>query len=209
MLESHNHVLLAQEPAFGRFFVELAAFVLEREAAVAPPPVCGGGSGPWRPRLAAILPADAARYSRLMAQDERATLAALDAARAVFRQQIELNHGRVVDMAGDSVLAVFDTANGAVSAALGAQKSLERSALPFRIGVHLGDVIEKADGTIYGDGVNIAARLQALAAAGGITVSDAVRGSVQSRAGASFDDQGEQQVKNMPEPIRAYRVRLN
>jgi len=81
--------------------------------------------------------------------------------------------------------------------------------LRFRIGVHLGDVIEKADGTIYGDGVNIAARLQALAAAGGITVSDAVRGSVKSRVGASFDDQGEQQVKNMPEPIRAYRVRLN
>jgi adenylate cyclase len=144
-----------------------------------------------------------------MAQDERATLAALDAAREVFRREIELNHGRVVDMAGDSVLAVFDTAAGAVTAALGAQKSLGASALRFRIGVHLGDVIEKADGTIYGDGVNIAARLQALAAAGGVTVSDAVRGSVKSRVGASFDDQGEQQVKNMPEPIRAYRVRLH
>ena len=136
-------------------------------------------------------------------------LAALDAARAVFKQQIELNQGRVVDMAGDSVLAVFDTASGAVTAALGAQRLLEDGPLRFRIGVHLGDVIEKADGTIYGDGVNIAARLQALAAAGGITVSDAVRGSVKSRVGASFDDQGEQQVKNMPEPIRAYRVRLN
>ncbi|HYY62715.1 MAG TPA: adenylate/guanylate cyclase domain-containing protein [Burkholderiales bacterium] len=207
VLETRNHVLLEREPAFRQFFEELRAFLPQRQ--VAPAAAAAAEPGEFRQRLAAILSADAEGYSRLMAQDERATLAALDAARAVFRREIELNRGRVVDMAGDSVLAVFDTAAGAVTAALGAQKSLGASALRFRIGVHLGDVIEKADGTIYGDGVNIAARLQALASAGGVTVSDAVRGSVKSRVGASFDDQGEQQVKNMPEPIRAYRVRLH
>ncbi|MFN2644215.1 MAG: adenylate/guanylate cyclase domain-containing protein [Burkholderiales bacterium] len=144
-----------------------------------------------------------------MARDEHATVAALEAARGVFRAEIERNAGRVVDMAGDSVLALFDTASGAVTAALGAQQKLAAGALRFRIGVHLGDVIEKSDGTIYGDGVNIAARLQALAAAGGVTVSDAVRGSVKQRVPATFDDQGEQQVKNIPDPVRAYRVRLN
>jgi hypothetical protein len=124
-------------------------------------------AGELRQRLAAILAADVAGYSRLMAADERATVAALDAARAVFRAQIESNRGRVIDMAGDSVLAVFEAATGAVSAALAVQRQLERASVEvpddrrmrFRIGVHLGDVIEKPDGTVYGDGVNIAARL--------------------------------------------------
>jgi len=118
-------------------------------------------------RLAAILAADAAGYSRLMAGDDRATVAALDAARAVFRAHIEAQQGRVIDMAGDSVLAVFGTAAGAVTAALAIQLELNTLAdaepadrrMRFRIGAHLGDVIEKADGTVYGDGVNIAARL--------------------------------------------------
>jgi len=167
-------------------------------------------------RLGAILAADAAGYSRLMSADERATLVALDAARAVFRAQIESNQGRVIDTAGDSVLAVFETASGAVAAALAIQRALheasrsvtEERRMRFRIGVHLGDVIEKADGTIYGDGVNIAARLQALAEPGGISVSDAVRGSVKSRAGAVFESQGEHTVKNVAEPLRVYRVKL-
>ena len=76
----------------------------------------------------------------------------------------------------------------------------------FRIGVHLGDVIEKADGTVYGDGVNIAARLESLAEPGGITVSDAVHGAVRGKLGASFADQGEQQVKNIAYPVRAFRI---
>ncbi len=168
-----------------------------------------------RQRLAAILAADAAGYSRLMSIDEHATLAALDAARAVFRTQIEANHGRVIDTAGDSVLAVFETATGAISAALAIQRALHEAAkdvaedrrMRFRIGVHLGDVIEKADGTIYGDGVNIAARLQALAEPGGISASDAVRGLVKSRAGALFESQGEHSVKNIAEPLRVYRVK--
>ncbi|MDA8109748.1 MAG: adenylate/guanylate cyclase domain-containing protein [Betaproteobacteria bacterium] len=117
-----------------------------------------------RQRLAAILAADVTGYSLLMAADEHATIVALDAARAVFRTQIEANRGRVVDMAGDSVLAVFETAAGATTAALAIQRELEAAAsnvpddrrMRFRIGVHFGDVIEKPDGSIYGDGVNIA-----------------------------------------------------
>jgi adenylate cyclase len=122
-------------------------------------------TGPdFKQRLAAILAADVSGYSRLMSLDERATVAALDAARAIFRAQIESRQGRIIDMAGDSVLAVFETATGAVSAALAVQQELDASntapddrRMRFRIGVHLGDVIEKSDGTIYGDGVNIAA----------------------------------------------------
>ncbi|HEY5635724.1 MAG TPA: adenylate/guanylate cyclase domain-containing protein [Burkholderiales bacterium] len=167
--------------------------------------------------MAAILAADVSGYSRLMAADERATVAALDAARAVFRRHIEANQGRVIDMAGDSVLAVFETATGAVSTALVVQQAFDASAgnvpedrrMRFRIGVHLGDVIEKGDGSIYGDGVNIAARLEGLASPGGITVSDAVQGAVRGKVTASFVDQGEQTVKNIPHPVRAYRVQAN
>ena len=168
-----------------------------------------------RQRLAAILAADVAGYSRLMAADERGTVGALDAARRVFRSGIEANQGRVIDMAGDSVLAVFETAAGAVQAALSIQKEINRSGdnvpgerrMRFRIGIHLGDVIEKGDGTVYGDGVNIAARLEGLAEPGGITVSDSVRIAVKGKVAAGFEDQGEQQVKNIPDPVRAYRVR--
>src|SRR6266704_596259 len=168
-----------------------------------------------RQRLVAILAADVVAYSRLMSVDERATVAALDAARAVFRSRIESNQGRVIDMAGDSVLAVFDSATGAVSAAVAVQEALEAAArtasddrrMRFRIGVHLGDVIEKADGTVYGDGVNIAARLEGLAAPGGIAVSDAILSAVKGKVSATFHDLGEQTVKNIAEPVRAYAVR--
>ena len=167
-----------------------------------------------RRRLAAILAADAVGYSRLMTADEDATVAALDAARSVFKARIEANQGRIIDMAGDSVLAVFETATGAVSAALVIQDELESPAdatprdqrMRFRIGIHLGDVIEKADGTIYGDGVNIAARLQALAEPGGVTVSSMVQEAVRDRIAASFDDQGEHEVKNIAWPVHVYRV---
>ncbi len=170
-----------------------------------------------RKRLMAILVADVAGYSRLMAGDELATVASLDAARSVFRTQIESHQGRVIDMAGDSVLAVFETAAGAVTAALAIQQDLsalssstpEERRMRFRIGVHLGDVIEKGDGTVYGDGVNIAARLEGLAQPGGITVSEAVRGLLRGKVSAIFEDQGEQTVKNIPEPVRAYAIRLN
>jgi adenylate cyclase len=149
-----------------------------------------------------------------MAADERATVAALDAARAAFREHIEANQGRVVDMAGDSVLSVFETAAGAVRAALAIQERLAETNAPvpedrrmrFRIGVHLGDIIEKDDGTIYGDGVNVAARLEALAEPGGVAVSGSVHDTLRGRLGISYDFLCEQQVKNLPEPVRAYRV---
>ncbi len=149
-----------------------------------------------------------------MTADEDATVTALDAARSVFKAQVEANQGRVIDTAGDSVLALFETAIGAVSAALAIQQELESSAhatpedrrMRFRIGVHLGDVIEKADGTIYGDGVNIAARVQTLAEPGSITVSGMVQETVRDRIAASFEDQGEHAVKNIARPVHVYRV---
>ena len=167
-----------------------------------------------RQRIAAILAADAAGYSRLMADDETATIAALDAARAIFREHIDGQAGRVVDTAGDSVLAVFETTAGAVRAGLAIQESLaganaevpEPRRMRFRIGIHLGDIHEKADGTIYGDGVNVAARLEALAEPGTVAVSDAVHATLRGRIAGSFADLGEHRVKNIPEPVRAYRV---
>ena len=164
-------------------------------------------------RLAAILAADVTGFSRLMQNDERSTMATLEAARSVFKTQIEAHQGRVMDMVGDSVFAVFETASGAVAAAQEVQKALNANAaqLPedrqmrFRIGVHLGDVMEKADGTVFGDGVNIASRLESLAEPGGITVSDAVQGAVRGKVDATFDDQGEQHVKNIAHPVHAYR----
>jgi adenylate cyclase len=172
-------------------------------------------SSELRQRLVAILAADVAGYSRLMSQDERATVEALDAAREIFRSHIEANQGRVIDMAGDSVLAVFETATGAVSAALVIQHAInaladavpERQRMRFRIGIHLGDLMEKADGTVYGDGVNIAARLEALGEPGGVTISDSIRIAVKGKILAEFEDMGEQQVKNIADPVRAYRLR--
>ena len=167
-----------------------------------------------RQRLAAILAADVSGYSRLMAADERATVAALDEARAVFRSQIESNHGRVIDMAGDSVLAVFETATGAVNTAVAVQTKLaaRASAVPeerrmrFRIGVHLGDVIEKPDGTVYGDGVNVAARLEGIAHPGGVAISQSVHVTVRDRIAVTFVDLGEHDVKNIPRPVRAFFI---
>ena len=151
-----------------------------------------------------------------MSLDERATVAALDAARSVFQVRTMANQGRVVDTAGDSVLAVFDTAAGALNAALQIQAELAETAkeipmerrMLFRIGIHSGDVMEKADGSVYGDGVNIAARLQALAEPGQITISDAIHGAVRGKVSANFTDEGEQRVKNIEHPVRAYRVQV-
>jgi TolB-like protein/class 3 adenylate cyclase/Flp pilus assembly protein TadD len=168
----------------------------------------------YRQRLAAILAADAAGYSRLMAQDEHTTITALDAARKTFRSAVDSHEGRVIDTAGDSVLAVFETAAGAVNAAiqiqadLGAQSDVEprERRLLFRIGVHLGDVIEKPDGSVYGEGVNIAARLEGIATPGGIAVSEAVYSSVRNRVSASFEDLGARQMKNIADPVHAFRM---
>ncbi len=151
----------------------------------------------------------------LMSLDDRGTVAALDAARAVFSLQIAGHDGRVIDMAGDSVLAVFETATAAVKAALAIQRQLrvtlghegtDDRRMRFRLGIHVGDVIEKADGTVYGDGVNIAARLEGLAEPGGVAVSHAVQGIVSGRVAIAFVDIGEQAVKNIARPVRVYRL---
>ncbi|MEJ8846308.1 tetratricopeptide repeat protein [Variovorax rhizosphaerae] len=166
-----------------------------------------------RHRLLAILAADAASYSRWMSVDDLATLSALDIARQVFRTEAEESDGRVVDTAGDSVLLVFETAIGAVRAAAAIQHRLSQAhndstglSLRFRIGIHLGDVIEKADGTVYGDGVNIAARLQAIAEPGGVIVSQSIQDTCADHLGAAFEDIGQQRVKNIAKPVRAFRL---
>ena len=158
--------------------------------------------GEIKRRLAAILAADVAGYTKLMAEDETATVAALDAARLIFREQIEGQSGRVVDMAGDSVLAVFETATGATEAALAVQKA--GNDMQFRIGVHLGEVIEKPDGTVYGDGVNLAARLEGLAAPGGVCISAAVSDQIAGKIDDAFEDIGAHSVKNVAKPVHAY-----
>jgi predicted ATPase/class 3 adenylate cyclase len=170
--------------------------------------------GGLRQRLTAILAADVAGYTRLMAADAGATVGALEDARALFREQIAAQGGRVVDMAGDSVLALFESAAGAVDAALAVQKALEAASqttaaerrLRVRIGVHLGDVFEKADGTIYGHGVNVAARLQAKAAPGGLCMSETLYESVKDRLAGAARFAGRARFKNIDEPIAIWQI---
>lgn len=166
-----------------------------------------------RRKLAAILSADVAGYSRLMALDEARTLHALNHARTVFERLVETHHGRVVDTAGDSVLAEFASAVEAVDCAVEVQRDLAAHNTPlpdsarmlFRIGVNLGDVIEETE-RLYGDGVNVAARLQALADPGGLCISGTVFDQVEGKLPLAFRFMGEQAVKNIPKPVRAYRL---
>ena len=166
-------------------------------------------------RLAAILAADVAGYTKLMANDEAATIETIKNYRSRFLIHVEANGGRVVDMAGDSVLAVFASTSGAVTAANRTQRELSplNSELPearrmhFRIGINLGDIREDADGTVYGEGVNLAARLEALAEPGGIVVSRSVFDEVKSKLDMDFEDLGTHQVKNIDEPVSAYALR--
>ncbi len=164
-------------------------------------------------RLAAIFAADIAGYSRLMAQDEIGTLARLKACRAIVDRLIAAHRGRIFNTAGDSVVADFASAVDAVQCAVAVQAAVAaenrgRDAdepMLFRIGVHVGDVM--VDGTdLLGDGVNIAARLEALAEPGAICVSAAAHGQIGNKLPLTFDDLGEQQVKNIAQPIRVYRV---
>ena len=165
-------------------------------------------------KLAAIVSADAAGYSRLMADDEAETLRTLNEARALFRKRIEAHGGRLIDTAGDSILAEFPSAVEAVDGAVEIQHELgrrntqfaEHRRMQFRIGINLGDVIEQEDGTIYGDGVNVAARLQALAEPGSICISGTAYDQVEGKLPLAFKFIGEQQVKNIAKPVRAYRV---
>ncbi|MFP6757420.1 MAG: adenylate/guanylate cyclase domain-containing protein, partial [Alphaproteobacteria bacterium] len=153
-------------------------------------------------------------YTRLMAENESATIAALNDSRAVFRTHTESNSGRVVDMAGDSVLAVFSSAIGAIKAAVDAQEELavqnkkvpEDRRMWFRVGVNLGDIREAGDGTVYGDGVNVAAHLESLADAGGVMISEFAYQQVRRRTDMTFADAGLHEVKNVADPVRSYRL---
>ena len=166
-------------------------------------------------KLEAILAADVVEYSRLMQEDDESTVATLETYRSIFREKIQARHGRVVDMAGDSVLAVFNAASEAVRAACEIQAVLakrnaelfETRRMRFRMGINLGEVIEKPDGTVYGDGVNIAARLQGLAEPEEIWISGTAYDHVKNKIGVEFDSLGDRPIKNMSEPVRAYRVR--
>lgn len=165
-------------------------------------------------RLAALVNGDVVGYSRLMGQDEADTLAMLNAAREIFRTQVAAHDGRIVDTAGDSVLSVFDSVVEAIDACVAIQKQLAelnegRSAtrrMDFRIGINLGDVLEQSDGTVYGDGVNIAARVERLADPGGITLSGPAYDFVADRGGMRWRFLGEQTVKNIARPVRVYAL---
>jgi adenylate cyclase len=166
-------------------------------------------------RLAAILAADVAGYSRLMGADEEGTLAALKLLRRELADpKIKEHHGRIVKTTGDGLLIEFASVVDAVRCAVDVQREMTRRnasvavkrRIEFRIGINLGDIIiERSD--IYGDGVNVAARLEALADPGGICVSRVVRDQVRDKLDIAFDDLGEQQVKNIARPIRLYRIR--
>src|SRR5438552_7163772 len=165
-------------------------------------------------RLAAIISADVAGYSRLMGKDESRTLAALKAhRRELIDPKIAEHKGRIVKTTGDGLLLEFPSVVEAVACAVAVQRGIaERNAgtpedqrIVFRIGINLGDVIVE-DGDIHGDGVNVAARLEAIAKPGEICVSGTVREQVQGRLDCGFDDLGEQNLKNIARPVRVYRV---
>jgi len=166
-------------------------------------------------RLAAILSADVVGYSRLMAEDEDATVRTLSQYRERIATLIRDHQGRLVDFTGDNFLAEFPSALDSVRCALEIQKELRtlnadlpaQRRMEFRIGVHLGDVRIESE-RIYGDGVNIAARLEGLAEPGGICISATVHDQVRSKLETGTQDLGSQSFKNIPEPVRVYRVSL-
>jgi class 3 adenylate cyclase len=166
-------------------------------------------------RLAAILAADVAGYSALMGADDARTVRDLKGHQAVVLPKIAEFGGRIIDTAGDGILAEFASVMNALESAVAIQKMIaERNAgiaparrMEFRIGVNIGDVIYD-DVRIYGDGVNVAARLEALAEPGGIYISGTVFDHVKGKLNLAFDDLGSQQLKNIAQPVRVYSVRL-
>jgi adenylate cyclase len=167
----------------------------------------------FKRKLAAILSADVEGYSRLMDDDEEATVRTLTAYRTAINDLVQQYRGRVVDTPGDNILAEFTSVVDAVNCAVEIQRELaERNAelpynrkMEFRIGVNLGDVIEE-EGRIYGDGVNIAARVEAMSEAGGICISGRAYDQVENKLGLEYENLGEHQVKNITRPIRVYRL---
>jgi adenylate cyclase len=159
-------------------------------------------------RLAAILAADVASYTRLMEEDTDGTVAAWRAARDdVIEPLVQERSGRIVKLTGDGFLVEFPTMQDAVNCAIALQQSLAASSLDFRMGINLGDIID--DGRdIHGEGVNVAARLEGLAEPGGICISGGVFDQVRNRIEAVYEDMGPQQVKNVSAPVQAYALRF-
>lgn len=166
-------------------------------------------------KLTAILSADVKGYSRLMGEDEEWTLRTLNTYKEVMRSLIQQYRGRVVNAPGDNVLAEFASVVDAVQCAVEIQQVLrarnallpESRRMEFRIGINLGDVIEEGD-SIYGDGVNIAARLEGLADAGGICISESAYQQIENKLPLKYDYLGEHEVKNIAKPVRVYRAQI-
>jgi adenylate cyclase len=166
-------------------------------------------------KLAAILSADVKGYSRLMGEDEMATIDTLTAYREVMATLIQQHRGRVVDSPGDNVLAEFASAVDAVQCAVAIQQELavrnaellDHRRMEFRIGLNVGDVVAEGE-RLYGDGVNIAARLEGLAKPGGICISGTVYDQVETKLALGYEYIGEQAVKNIAKPLRVYQVQL-
>ena len=164
-------------------------------------------------KLAAILSADVEGYSRLMGEDEEATVRTLTAYRDVMTNLIQRHRGRVVDSPGDNLLAEFASAVDAVQGALAIQRELKtRNAeqpanrqMLYRIGINVGDIVVEGE-RVYGDGVNIAARLESLAEGGGICISGTVYDQVENKQALQYNYLGEQVVKNIPKPVRVYQI---
>jgi adenylate cyclase len=172
-------------------------------------------TGDLKRKLAAILSADVKGYSRLMGEDEEWTVRTLNTHKAVIRNLVSQHRGRVVDAPGDNVLAEFGSVVDAVQCAVEIQQVLkaknallpETRRMEFRIGINLGDVIEEED-RIYGDGVNIAARLEGLADPGGICISETAYLQIENKLPLQYDFMGEHEVKNIARPVKAYRALL-
>ena len=169
----------------------------------------------FKRKLSAILSADVEGYSRLMGEDEDATIRTLTAYRELMSTLIQKHRGRVVDSPGDNLLAEFTSVVDSVRCAVEIQEELRvRNAelsknrrMEFRIGINLGDVVEEGE-RIYGDGVNITARVEGLAEGGGICISGTVFDSIKNKLSLSYESMGEHTVKNIKEPVRVYRMRV-
>ena len=165
-------------------------------------------------KLAAILSADVKGFSRLMSEDEEATIATVTLYRRLMTTLVEQHRGRVVDTPGDNLLAEFGSVVDAVQGAVAIQMELKarnddlapERRMEFRIGINLGDVVADGD-RIYGDGVNIAARVEGLADPGGICISGTVHEHIRNKLPLGYVSLGAQSVKNISEPIRVFRVR--
>ena len=179
----------------------------------APPPSEPSSREPAIRRLAAILAADVVGYSRMMGEDEGGTLAALKACRReLFDPMVQKARGRIFKVIGDGILAEFPSVVDAVRCAVDIQSAMlsrafgpSQKGITFRMGINIGDVIADGD-DLYGDGVNIAARLETLSQPGGLCISGPVFDQIKNKLQLDYEDLGEQTVKNIAEPLRVYRI---